>query len=515
MTARTNFADRLYAALPTVYRTRDKNGVLACYFGACGDLLDALRQTLVQRYADIFPDSDGEELACQDWILPYLADLLAVRLVSPEAEGRRQEVNNAVAWRQRKGTRRVAEWIAEAVGQFEIELIEGWQKVAVTASIDSIKLPATTYGVAPPDESYNTLAWRTTASMGARHPTLLAGTVDLRCPAGAVSVPVDGHGNPLNQAARRTRFPGAPAKWWRQASLHGVPCKPGAFDDPSRRTADIRTPRWDRGHALPRRLLLFVPPAAGLCETPAITLDWSDRGTAGFSEHVSVTDSGDMTEIRPAAGNAGPTRITGDIRIKDKDTLIEGLCLEGAVSMDGGVLRLQRVAVQMVRSTNGPTEKPAVYAEDSIIGNFDAIDRIVQLVYATVLTDAVCGEIRASDSIFMRPITDSVGSAPSGCIRYSRVHSDQDTANCSTFSTTTRLPLFFSSDFGTWGCCVLHPASPRSVLNGAEDGGELGAHHHRRYVLRGKAVLDKLAEYLPLDITPVLVPDAALLEPPT
>ena len=98
----------LLALLPEVYRTQD-NGDLAAYLDACGELLDMVRNTLDQSLADAFPDRPPAGRAAQDWILPYLAQLLDVRLISPHVNGHRQEVGRAVAWRQRKGTLRAVE----------------------------------------------------------------------------------------------------------------------------------------------------------------------------------------------------------------------------------------------------------------------------------------------------------------------------------------------------------------------------------------------------------------------
>jgi len=54
------------------------------------------------------------------------------------------------------------------------------------------------------------------------------------------------------------------------------------------------------------------------------------------------------------------------------------------------------------------------------------------------------------------------------------------------------------------------PPSDVSILAGAEDGGELGAYHHRRYVLRESAVRTKLREYLPAGQLPVILSDSRL-----
>ena len=113
---------RLYTLMPEVYRNRDMpDRDQARYLDAHGQLLDLIHQTLLQRLADTFPDNpeDPEALACQDWLIPYFADLLDVQLVSPHVEGQRDEVANAIGWRQRKGTLTVAEEVAEAIGHIE------------------------------------------------------------------------------------------------------------------------------------------------------------------------------------------------------------------------------------------------------------------------------------------------------------------------------------------------------------------------------------------------------------
>lgn len=240
---------RLYDLLPALYRNRDR-GDLRRVLAAYGWLLDLTRSTLDQRLADAFPDVPTDGPACQPWLLPYFAQLLDVRLVSPDEGGRRAEIANAIAWRQRKGTLACAERIAEAVGRVECELQEGWQRVAVTPRVGLPLLPARTQGYPQePAMAYPALA--------ARHPGLPAVTLDLRCPSRAVRV------QPGSPGSRVTRFDTERISW-RQASRHGVPCLPGSFDDVSRRTLDLRPPDWRRGHAHPRRLLLHVPPPAGL-----------------------------------------------------------------------------------------------------------------------------------------------------------------------------------------------------------------------------------------------------------
>ena len=146
----TTHGRQLWHLLPEVYRTRDE-GDLAAFLDACGALLDRVRETLDQRLADCFPDTpgEGEGEPAQAWLLPYFARLLDARLLSPHVEGRRLEVSEAIAWRQRRGTLGAVEQIAEAMtgrryrgsrGR-EVEVQEGFRRVVTTARIGVPILP--------------------------------------------------------------------------------------------------------------------------------------------------------------------------------------------------------------------------------------------------------------------------------------------------------------------------------------------------------------------------------------
>ena len=70
------------------------------------------------------------------------------------------------------------------------------------------------------------------------------------------------------------------------------------------------------------------------------------------------------------------------------------------------------------------------------------------------------------------------------------------------------------AEFGEHGYGVLAPVTPDAIRFGAEDGGEMGAYHHKYYSLKTEAVLDKMREFLPVGIEPVLIQDTRLLRVP-
>jgi hypothetical protein len=526
----SRIGNQLYASLPEIYRTRDKGGDLARYLDACGELLDRMYATLRQRLDDNFPDS------CQEWLIPYFADLLDVMPRSPEASGRRREVAAGIAWRQRKGTAACTEDIAEAVGAMEVELHEGWRRVARTARPGEKLLPAALFGAAGDPARNDPLS-------ADRHPDLPVVTVDLRRYSRAQQVGERG----LFTGA--TRYPGkAGAVLWEQQNPHGAPCFPGSYEDRSVRSVDLRTPDWRRGQFHPKRLLAFVPVPEGffpVVPVPALPLafDW-----AGLAQAIDdkLVASETTTEVRGAltvrrriyrrhpdqAAQSKSVQINGVITLNDTvpagEDLVyrfEDLIIGGALAVGGGRLELERCAVRNAIVSRSDAEVPVLAATDCLIQDLQALAGLVQLECCTVLGRTVCLALQAIDTLFAGPLERDLSATPPApqlvCLSNVRVPpglreavGDQQGKRIQRF--TTEVPVFFSVQFGDAGAGVLHPATPRSIRAGAEDGGELGAYHHQRLSLRWDAVQDKLKEYLPFGMEAVLIPDVRLsCAPPT
>ena len=583
----------LYELLPTVYRARDEDGHLCDYLDACGALLDRLRATLEQRLADAFPASPPEAPPPQSWLLPYFADLLDVRPVSPLVEGRRGEVARAISWRQRKGTLATLEEVAETVGGFEVEAQEGWYRIAVTPRADRPLLPYAAFGEEEPAPRVadNPLVARF-------HPALPVVAVDVTLPSRAVAVAPD----ESHPRAKVSRFRGKKVAW-RQVNPHGVPCFPDSFEDASRRTPDVRTAS-SRGTSHPRRLLLFVAPPTGFFPFPAppgdtVELLWSERDADEHRDHVA--DSGPGTDPRTIVNPSrqpgsevppatvvitsvpgvfsepqvviedlvftGVLRVSGGRielrRVKaarlevdtadlaapvitavdcvfDKIEALNGLVhLEATTvkeSLAAGRVELQRVAVKEIAVETGGVGEPVIDAVDCLCDDIDAGDGLVRLEATTVMNALTCRRLQATDCLFAGTVDlQAEDDDPRSCVRFSRVPADLmalPVDRLERVELTTAEPIFFAYDFcpgtaeaplpprrndsfGDPGYGTLHPATPDAVTSGAEDGGEMGADHHRATCLARAAVLTKLEEFLPLGIEAVLVPDARLLvEPP-
>jgi hypothetical protein len=506
----------LYQILPTVYRNRD-SGDLKKYLAANGEILDRVYATLQQRLADNFPDNPNQagELACQDWLLPYFAKLLDVRLVSPLAKGRRDEIAHAIAWRQRKGTAAVIEQIAQAIAQTEVVMHEGWQRIAMTPRINKPLLPATTYGYSsePPTDK---------PALAAQHPDLPAVTVDFRCPSRAVATEV---GNP---AAQSIIIDGVMHRW-RQVSRHGTPCFPNSFEDVSRRTVDFRDPTWQHGHFHPRRVLLFTPPPAGFFPPQVISINWSTEPDDTFKEHLAIdTSDANMTVYRNktlGSENFVPVRIAQTVELKPVAVAdpqaytwrFEGVIFNDTVKVHNGRLELEQCAVRQVEIPSIDTDQPVLAAQSCLFEAIQVANGLSQLEYCTVLTDTHSAAINASDCIFLGMIHQAqLPTTPpdQGCIRFSRIAPEQALGGLSLHQVTTKSVIMFETQFGQRSCGVLHPETSQAITAGAEDGGEMGAYHHNYYSLMNTAMLDKLKDFMPIGITAALIPDNRLLETP-
>ncbi|MCP4570369.1 MAG: hypothetical protein GY841_22535, partial [FCB group bacterium] len=119
-------SERLYRRLPQIFRRRDREH---------GEPLRALLAVIERELRTLEDDVEGlYENAfietCQDWVVPYIADLLGVRVLGePPWAGAdpRAQVANALAFRDRKGTPVVLErtihdilgWFARVVEYFD------------------------------------------------------------------------------------------------------------------------------------------------------------------------------------------------------------------------------------------------------------------------------------------------------------------------------------------------------------------------------------------------------------
>lgn len=146
--------DRLYRLLPAIYRLRD---------AAQGEPLRALLAIIQQELQVVEGDIDALYdnwfiETCQDWVVPYIGDLLDVGELdagSPEGtdaepnspygqQERRAYVANTLAYRRRKGTMPVLEQLTQDVTGWRSRAVEFGRLVSTTQTLDRMRPRSTT-----------------------------------------------------------------------------------------------------------------------------------------------------------------------------------------------------------------------------------------------------------------------------------------------------------------------------------------------------------------------------------
>ena len=514
---------QLWRYLPELYRNRD-NGDLLQYLDSFGVLLDQVRHTLDQQLLDNFPET------CQPWLLPYLAQLLDVKLVSPETRGRRHEVDNAVAWRKRKGTLAVVEEIAEKVGDseyehMEIEVQEAWKRIAVTARIDVPLLSPHALGLTTAVPS------RRDPIQAASHPGLPAVTIDLRHASRAEQVKIE------NAVSHWTRF-GDESILWQQRNPRGTPCFRDSYQDASMRTVDLRDAGWRQGHYHPKRLLLYTTPSAGFFPAHVTSQTWDEDFAWDAMQDGDVTQVGELIIslelIDKGHGQrqrrfhivnqekSSTLKLSGRVEIDlveaaDEEVLFhfEGIHFVHTLELKAGRLKLIRCAAFKVKVHSSEKQKAALYARDCLIRKLEVARGLSRLEYVTLLELSITEVIEASDCIIMAELrkdtaSDRTDPPARGCIRFSRLPA-WSLGSVKLHDNTNSAVVFINGEFGERGCGVLHPATDSRICFGSEDGGEMGAYHHRHHCLRRDAILDKLKNFLPVGVEPVFIPDTHMV----
>ena len=126
----TYYAERLWQALPALYRSADTDSLGAP--GPLRELLDRIgaQVAVVRRSIDgLWADQSIE--TCQDWVIPYLGDLLGTNLVNQlDAAAQRLDVAKTIHYRRRKGTVEVLEELARDVTGWSAHVVEGFRRLA-------------------------------------------------------------------------------------------------------------------------------------------------------------------------------------------------------------------------------------------------------------------------------------------------------------------------------------------------------------------------------------------------
>jgi hypothetical protein len=126
------YAQRLWQLLPGVYRARDSGtpgvpGPLQELIARIGAQAAVVRRSIDRLWADQAIET------CDDWVIPYLGDLLDVNLVNGlDARGQRLDVAKTIHYRRRKGTLAILEEIARDVTGWDAHVVEAFRRLSRT-----------------------------------------------------------------------------------------------------------------------------------------------------------------------------------------------------------------------------------------------------------------------------------------------------------------------------------------------------------------------------------------------
>lgn len=135
----------LFARLPEVYRTYDEEqqpaGQLRAYLAAVEAAFDPVHANIGQLYEDLFIET------CDDWAIPYIADLLGTTHLDGDARNRRADVADTIALRRRKGTLGAIERLAVNLTGWACRAVELYHNLGWTQHLNHQRTDA---GGAPP-----------------------------------------------------------------------------------------------------------------------------------------------------------------------------------------------------------------------------------------------------------------------------------------------------------------------------------------------------------------------------
>lgn len=124
------YAEKLWALLPEIYRAEDSSSFDVK--GPLREIVDrvGVQAAILRRSVDRLWEDQSIE-TCDDWVIPYLGDLLATNLVAGlDGRGRRLDVANTIFYRRRKGTVAVLEQIAADITGWNARVVEFFRRMA-------------------------------------------------------------------------------------------------------------------------------------------------------------------------------------------------------------------------------------------------------------------------------------------------------------------------------------------------------------------------------------------------
>lgn len=133
-------SDYLYDLLPAYHRTLDqeRGGQLAAFINVLAQEAGVVEKNIDQLYENWFIET------CDEWVVPYIGELLGVRGVHQINENqvfsRRAYVANTLAYRRRKGTAPIIEQLALDTTGWRARVVEFFQRLVTTQNLNHLRL---------------------------------------------------------------------------------------------------------------------------------------------------------------------------------------------------------------------------------------------------------------------------------------------------------------------------------------------------------------------------------------
>ncbi len=121
----TKASFELYKLLPEFIRRSDveQGSPLAALLDSAQAQADLVYSDIRHLWDNFFVET------CDDWVLPYIADLIALNLIDDDPANNRREVARTIAYRRRKGTVPQLETMAHDVTGFDAHVVEFFQRL--------------------------------------------------------------------------------------------------------------------------------------------------------------------------------------------------------------------------------------------------------------------------------------------------------------------------------------------------------------------------------------------------
>ena len=132
MSAADDSLDRLYELLPAVYRTRDaeRGRPLQALLRVIAQQVDLVEQDIARLYDNWFIET------CQEWVIPYIGDLVGFVPLDARLSPARAEVANTIRFRRRKGTMALLADLATTVSGWPARAVESYRHLGLMQNLN-------------------------------------------------------------------------------------------------------------------------------------------------------------------------------------------------------------------------------------------------------------------------------------------------------------------------------------------------------------------------------------------